>query len=47
MRIFYVVATVLFAYASYQIHTDDLSQPVVAAALGWGLAWFGLRVIME
>lgn len=45
MRLFYAVATVLFAIASYQVFTDDLSQPWVSAALGWGLSWFAISTI--
>ena len=45
MRLFYAVATALFAIASYQVFTDDLSQPWVSAALGWGLSWFAISTI--
>lgn len=45
MRLFYALATVLFAIASYQVFTDDLSQPWVSAALGWGLSWFAISTI--
>jgi hypothetical protein len=40
MRLFYLVATALFAYASYEIFTDGVAQPFVSAALGLGLGWF-------
>lgn len=46
MRLFYAVATVLFAIASYQVFTDDLSQPWVSAALSWGLSWFAISTII-
>lgn len=45
MRLIYALATALFAVASYQTLTDGLSQPLVSAALGWGLGWFALFFI--
>jgi hypothetical protein len=45
MRLFYAICTVIFAVASYQIFTDDVSQPIVAVALGVGLGWFFSRSI--
>lgn len=45
MRLIYAIATVLFAVATYQIFTDDSSQPWVSAALGWGLSWFAISFI--
>jgi hypothetical protein len=46
MRVFYAIYTVIFAAASYQIFTDDVSQPIVAVALGGGLGWFFMRSII-
>lgn len=45
MRLFYALATVLFAVASYQVFTDGFSQPWVSAALCWGLSWFAISTI--
>lgn len=47
MRFFYLLAATLFAVASYQVFTDDISQPIVSAALGAGLGWFTLSAIVE
>jgi hypothetical protein len=45
MRLFFAAFTVLFAVANYQVLTDEVSQPIVAAALGGGLTWFAFSTI--
>ena len=47
MRFFYFLAAALFAVASYQVFTGDISQPIVSAALDAGLGWFTLSAIVE
>ena len=42
-----IVATALFAVATYRLQTDALDQPVIAAALGWGFGYFGANIIVE
>lgn len=47
MRIFYVVAIVIFSIASYQMFTDDVDQPILGMALGGGLGWFVGSLVKE
>jgi hypothetical protein len=45
MKVVYAIYTVIFAVASYQVLTDDISQPLVSLALGGGLGWFATALV--
>ena len=40
MKVFYAIVATLFAVAEYYVLTDNISQPLVSAALGAGTGYF-------
>ena len=43
-----IAATILSAVSSYQVlFLDDISQPLVAATLGYSLGYFGTHLVLK
>lgn len=42
-----IMATALFAVASYKINVDMIDQPIVDAAIGAGLGYFGASIFVR